>query len=336
MPAKLQNAITDVPGIRVGHAQDETALTGCTVILCENGAVGGVDQRGGAPGTRETDALHPIHLVSEVHAVILAGGSAFGLDAASGVVRYLEERGVGFDVRVARVPIVPAAILFDLSIGRSDVRPNAEMGYQACLNATADPPAEGNVGAGTGATVGKILGMGQAMKSGVGTASVKIGSQVIVGAIAAVNAFGDVIDPENGKIVAGARAIQKGPLKVGSGEYFADTMQVMRTLVGRTILGFASRGHTVIGVVATNARLNKEQANKVAQMAQDGIARTIRPAHTMLDGDTVFALATGERRADVNIIGAFAAEVLAQAILRAVRAAKPAAGLPSASQPYIP
>jgi L-aminopeptidase/D-esterase-like protein len=336
MPAKLQNAITDVPGIRVGHAQDETALTGCTVILCENGAVGGVDQRGGAPGTRETDALHPIHLVSEVHAVILAGGSAFGLDAASGVVRYLEERGVGFDVRVARVPIVPAAILFDLSIGRSDVRPNAEMGYQACLNATAEPPAEGNVGAGTGATVGKILGMGQAMKSGAGTASVKIGSQVIVGAIAAVNAFGDVIDPENGKIVAGARAIQKGPLKVGSGEYFADTMQVMRTLVGRTILGFASRGHTVIGVVATNARLNKEQANKVAQMAQDGIARTIRPAHTMLDGDTVFALATGERRADVNIIGAFAAEVLAQAILRAVRAAKPAAGLPSASQPYIP
>ena len=336
MPAKLQNAITDVPGIRVGHAQDETALTGCTVILCENGAVGGVDQRGGAPGTRETDALHPIHLVSEVHAVILAGGSAFGLDAASGVVRYLEERGVGFDVRVARVPIVPAAILFDLSIGRSDVRPNAEMGYQACLNATADPPAEGNVGAGTGATVGKILGMGQAMKSGVGTASIKIGSQVIVGAIAAVNAFGDVIDPENGKIIAGARAIQKGPLKVGSGEYFADTMQVMRTLVGRTILGFASRGHTVIGVVATNARLNKEQANKVAQMAQDGIARTIRPAHTMLDGDTVFALATGERRADVNIIGAFAAEVLAQAILRAVRAAKPAAGLPSASQPYIP
>lgn len=336
MPAKLHNAITDVPGIRVGHAQDETALTGCTVILCEKGAVGGVDQRGGAPGTRETDALHPIHLVSEVHAVILAGGSAFGLDAASGVVRYLEERGVGFDVRVARVPIVPAAILFDLAIGRSDVRPNAEMGYQACLNATADPPAEGNVGAGTGATVGKILGMGQAMKSGVGTASLYIGNQVMVGAIAAVNAFGDVIDPENGKIVAGARAIQKGPLKIGSGEYFADTMQVMRTLVGRTILSFASRGHTVIGVVATNARLNKEQANKVAQMAQDGIARTIRPAHTMLDGDTVFALATGERRADVNIVGAFAAEVLAQAILRAARAAKPAAGLPSANQPYIP
>ncbi len=334
MPIQLHNAITDIPGIRVGHAQDEIALTGCTVILCEGGAVGGVDQRGGAPGTRETDALHPMHLVDKVHAVVLAGGSAFGLDAATGVVRYLEEKGVGFDVRVTRVPIVPAAILFDLGIGRADIRPNAEMGYQACLNATADPPAEGNVGAGTGATVGKILGMGQAMKSGIGTASMKIGGQVIVGAIVAVNAFGDVIDPENGKIVAGARAFQKGPLKIGGGEYFADTLQVMRTLVGRTILGFSSREHTVIGVVATNARLNKEQTNKVAQMAQDGIARTIRPAHTMLDGDTIFALATGEHKADVNIVGAFAAEVFAQAILRAVRTAKPVVGLPCASQPY--
>lgn len=334
MPSPLRNTITDVPGIRVGHAQDETALTGCTVVLCETGAVGGVDQRGGAPGTRETDALHPVHLVSEVHAIVLAGGSAFGLDAASGVVRYLEERGVGFDVRVARVPIVPAAILFDLGIGRSDVRPDAEMGYRACLNASAEPVAEGNVGAGCGATVGKILGMKQAMKSGIGSASMAIGSRVIIGALAAVNAFGDVVDPQNGKILAGARAIQKGPLKIGSAEYFADTLQVMKTLVGRTILGFASRGHTVIGVVATNARLTKEQANKVAQMAQDGIARTIRPAHTMLDGDTIFALATGEHKADVNIVGAFAAEVFAQAILRAVRAAKPAGGLPSLSQPY--
>lgn len=331
MSARLHNAITDIPGIRVGHAQNEEAFTGCTVVLCEEGAVGGVDQRGGAPGTRETDALHPMHLVNVVHAVVLAGGSAFGLDAATGVVRYLEEKGVGFDVRVARVPIVPAAILFDLGIGRSDIRPDAAMGYQACLNASSDPPAEGNIGAGMGATVGKIFGMASAMKSGIGTASLEIGRGVVVGAIAAVNVFGDVVDPATGKIIAGARRIEKGPLKLGVGPYFADTLQVMRTLVGRTVLGFASRENTVIGVVATNARLDKEQINKVAQMAQDGLARTIRPAHTMLDGDTIFALATGSRKADVNIVGAYAAEAFAQAILRAVLTAQPAAGLPSAS-----
>jgi len=329
---RLHNAITDIPGLRVGHAQDEDALTGCTVVLYEGGAVGGVDQRGGAPGTRETDAMHPLHLVNVVHAVVLAGGSAFGLDAASGAVRYLEERGVGFDVRVARVPIVPAAILFDLGVGRADVRPDPAMGYQACLNASPDPPAEGNVGAGTGATVGKILGMGQAMKGGIGTASLEIGGGVIVGAIAAVNVFGDVIDPSTGHIVAGARALRKGRLKIGQGPYFADTLQVMHSLVGRTILGFATREHTVIGVVATNAKLNKEQINKVAQMAHDGLARAVRPAHTMLDGDTIFAFATGGHDADVNIVGAFAAEVFAQAILRAVRAARPVAGLPSAAE----
>ena len=332
MPKKLNNAITDIPGIQVGHAQDEQALTGCTVVLCEGGAIGGVDQRGGAPGTRETDAMHPMHLVNEVHAVVLAGGSAFGLDAASGVVRYLEERGVGFDVRVARVPIVPAAILFDLGIGRSDVRPDAEMGYQACLNASADPPAEGNIGAGTGATVGKILGLAGAMKSGIGTASLEIGSGVKVGAIAAVNVFGDVIDPETGQIIAGARVVQKGPVKIGKGPYFADTLSVMESLIGRTVLGFISRENTAIGIVATNAKLNKEQINKVAQMAQDGLARTVCPAHTMLDGDTIFALATGEKKADVNIVGAFAAEVFAQAVLRAVRTAAPAAGLPCAAE----
>jgi L-aminopeptidase/D-esterase-like protein len=326
---KLKNAITDVPGIRVGHAQDDAALTGCTVVLCEQGAVGGVDQRGGAPGTRETDALHTMHLVEKVHALVLAGGSAFGLDAATGVVRYLEERGVGFDVRVARVPIVPAAILFDLNLGRADVRPDAAMGYQTCLNASSDPPAEGNVGAGTGATVGKILGMGQAMKGGIGTASLDIGRGVLVGAIAAVNVFGDIVDPSTGQIIAGARSMPVGPARLGAGEYFADTLHVMRSLVGRTVLGFASRGHTVIGVVATNARMNKEQVNKVAQMAQDGLARAVRPSHTMLDGDTIFAIATGQRKADVNIVGAFAAEVFAQAIVRAVRAARSAGGLPS-------
>jgi L-aminopeptidase/D-esterase-like protein len=321
-----------VPGVRVGHAQNDEALTGVTVVLCEDGAVGGVDQRGGAPGTRETDALHPLHLVERVHAVVLAGGSAFGLDAASGVVRYLEERGVGFDVRVARVPIVPAAILFDLGIGRADIRPDAAMGYQACLNATSDWPAEGNVGAGLGCTVGKILGIGQAMKSGLGAARIEIGGGVVVGAIVAVNAFGDVIDPSSGQIVAGARALQKGPLRVGAGAYFADTLQVMKSLVGRTVLGFASRENTVIGVVATNARLNKEQVNKVAQMAQDGLARAVRPAHTMLDGDTIFALSTGNRKADVNVVGAYAAEAFAQAIVRAVRMARPLANLPAASE----
>ncbi|OGO49564.1 MAG: peptidase S58 [Chloroflexi bacterium RBG_16_64_43] len=326
----LSNAITDIEGVRVGHAHDDVALTGCTVILCEGGAVGGVDQRGGAPGTRETDALHPVHLVERVHGVMLAGGSAFGLDAATGAVRYLEERGVGFDVRVARVPIVPAAILFDLGLGRADVRPDAAMGYRACEAASDRRPAEGNAGAGMGATVGKIFGMGQAMKSGIGTASMEIGGGIRVGAIVAVNAFGDVVDPRNGAIVAGARSKQLGPLRLGAPGFFADTLEVMRTLAGRTILGFASRGNTVIGVVATNARLNKEHATKLAQMGQNGVARTIRPAHTMLDGDTMFALALGEKEADVNIVGAFAAEVVAEAVLNAVRSAKPVAGLPAA------
>ena len=328
----LNNAITDIPGIQVGHAQNEQALTGCTVVLCENGAIGGVDQRGGAPGTRETDAMHPMHLVNQVHAVVLAGGSAFGLDAATGAVRYLEERGVGFEVGVARVPIVPAAILFDLGIGSAEVRPDAEMGYQACLNASADPPREGNIGAGTGATVGKILGLPGAMKSGIGTASLEIGSGILVGAIVAVNVFGDVIDPQTGQIIAGARLVRKGTEKIGKGPYFADTMYIMEELVGDTILGFMSRGNTAIGIVATNAEFSKEQINKVAQMAQDGLARTVKPAHTMLDGDTIFALATGEKQADVNIVGAFAAEVFAQAVVRAVMMAEPAAGLPCAAE----
>lgn len=326
---------TSIPGIRIGHAQNETALTGCTVILCEQGAVGGVDQRGGAPGTRETDALKPVHLVDVVHAVVLAGGSAFGLDAASGVVRYLEERGIGFNTGIVKVPIVPAAILFDLNIGDAKVRPDAQMGYEACLNATSEPPAEGNVGAGCGATVGKILGINQATKSGIGCAGQELGSGLIVSAVAAVNAFGDVVNPENGKIIAGARSIKKGLIHIGTGEPFANTMEVMKSLVGKTILSFASRGHTVIGCVMTNARLSKEQATKVAQMAHDGIARAIRPAHTMLDGDTIFALSCGNKRADVNIIGAYAAEVFAQAILRAVQQAQPAGGLPSANQLLI-
>lgn len=326
-----EGAITDVEGITVGHAQDKEALTGCTVILCEEGAIAGVDQRGGAPGTREIDALRPLHLVNKAHAVVLAGGSAYGLDAASGVMRYLEEKGVGFDTGVAKVPIVPAAILFDLGLGNPNIRPNAEMGYQACLSASSQHPLEGNAGAGTGASVGKILGMSQAMKAGIGTASTNIGGGVIVGAIIAINALGDVINPDTNTIIAGARTKQIGPIKLGKENLFADTMNVLKSLVGRTALGFASRGNTVIGVVATNAKLTKEEATKVAQMAQNGLARTIRPANTMLDGDTIFCLATGRKRADVNIVGAFAADAVAKAILRAVLLAEPAGGLPSVS-----
>ena len=320
------NAITDVPGIEVGQAQNEGALTGCTVILCRKGAVGGVDVRGGAPGTRETDLLNPLNLVQKVHAVVLAGGSAFGLDASSGVMRYLEEQKIGFNAGVARVPIVPSAILFDLGVGRSDVRPDAEMGYHAAVSASANPPLEGNVGAGTGACVGKIRGLGNAMKTGIGTASIDIGGGVIVGAMVAVNAFGDVVDPASGEIIAGARKSKKA--LPGDPNYFADTMKTMKSLYGRTVMRFVGQANTVIGVVATNAKLDKAQANKVAQMAHNGLARTIRPAHSMMDGDTLFALATGKRTADVSTVGAYAAEAVAQAIVRAARMAVSAGGLP--------
>ncbi len=325
---KLNNTITDVYGIEVGHAQNEEALTGCTVILCKKGAVAGVDVRGGAPGTRETDLLNPVNLVEKVHAIVLAGGSAYGLEAASGVMRYLEEKKIGFNVGVARVPIVPSAILFDLGLGRADLRPDSAMGALAAASAVSTPPAEGNVGAGTGASVGKMFGMSLAMKSGLGTTSMDIGGGVIVGAIVAVNAWGDVTSPDTGEIVAGLRSGKVGPLRIGKGSQFADTLAMMKTPIGRGVLGLASRGNTIIGVVATNAKLTKAQATKVAQMAHDGFARTIRPAHTMLDGDTIFALSTGTKKADVSAIGAFAAEVMAQAILRAVKMAKPAGGLP--------
>jgi L-aminopeptidase/D-esterase-like protein len=285
--------------------------------------------QGGAPGTRETDLLNPINLVSKVHAVVLAGGSAFGLDAASGVMKYLAERKIGYGVYGQRVPIVPAAILYDLGLGKSTRYPDIEMGYAAVSAANNGPVAEGNVGAGTGAAVGKIFGMGGAMKSGLGTASLEIGGGVIVGAIVAVNAFGDVLDPSTGQIIAGARPTQLGPLKLGGTGPFADTLEVMKSFTGRTILNLASGSNTGIAVVATNARFDKAQATKVAQMAQDGLARTIRPAHSMLDGDTVFALATGQKKADVSTVGAYAAEALSQAIVRAVMAAKPAGGLPS-------
>ncbi|MBN1976042.1 MAG: P1 family peptidase [Anaerolineae bacterium] len=320
MAQSAHKGITAIPGIRVGHATDLEGLTGCTVVLCEKGAVGGVDQRGGAPGTRETDLLRPLHLVQDVHAVLLAGGSAYGLAAADGVMRYLEERGVGFNARVAKVPIVPAAILFDLDIGDPKARPDAGSGYAACRAAIDTPVAEGNVGAGTGATAGKILGPGRAMKTGLGSAAVELGGGLVVGTLVVANPLGDVVDPRTGEILAGARSL--------TSDEPADTLAVMRSLVGKAALKFAS-SNTVIGVVATNARLNKEQTNKVAQMAQDGVARAVRPAHTLFDGDTLFALSTGNKRADVNLVGAYAAEVVAEAVARAARAAAGVGGLPA-------
>ena len=313
--------LTSIPGFKVGHAQDMDALTGCTVILCPPNTVGGVDQRGGAPGTRETDLLHPMHLVNQVTAILLTGGSAFGLDAAAGVMRYCEENKMGFDANYATVPIVPAAVLFDLGIGDPNIRPDAEMGYQACLNASGDPPAEGNVGAGTGATVGKVLSPKMSTKSGIGTAVVDLGGGGKVAAIVAVNAFGDVVDPESGEIIAGARGI-KG---------YADTLKVMKSFVGRKVMGFSTGpDNTVIGVVATNVKLNKEQITRVAQMAHNGLARTIRPAFTLLDGDTVFALSSGEVEMDLNIVGAYAAIAYQEAILSAVNSAEKAGGIPAA------
>jgi L-aminopeptidase/D-esterase-like protein len=328
--AKLNNSLTDVDGIKVGHAQDEKALTGCTVVICEKGAVAGVDQRGGAPGTRETDLLRPMHLVEKIHAVVLSGGSAFGLDAACGVMRYLEEKKIGFNAGNIRVPIVSAAIIFDLALGNAKIRPDADMGYQACMNASTEAPKQGNAGAGMGASVGGILGKGQAMKSGIGTASIDLGGGVIVAAIVVVNAFGDVIDPNTNQIVAGTRSMVKGPIKVGSDRVFANTLEIMKSFMGKTAMSFAMKQNSIIGVVSTNASLNKEQANKVAQMAHNGIAMTIRPAHSMLDGDTIFCMATGKHKADVSLIGAYAAEMVAQSILNAVMNAKPTANLPSA------
>jgi len=323
---KSKDSITGVSGIEVGHAQDDSALTGCTVILCRKGAVAGVDVRGSAPGTRETDLLNPINLVEKVHAIVLAGGSAFGLDAASGVMRYLEEQKIGFNTGVAKVPIVPAAILYDLNLGDKNIRPDAEMGYQACVNASKDRVAEGNVGAGSGASVGKLFGNALAMKSGLGSASIDIGNGIVVGAIVAVNAWGDVI--EDGKIIAGLRSGKVGPIRVSGKEYFADTLKMMRTFAGRNVMRLATKSNTVIGAVVTNAALTKVEATKVAQMAHDGLARRIRPAHTMLDGDTIFALSTGNKKSDVTTVGAFAAEAMAQAILRAAKMAAPAGGLP--------
>jgi L-aminopeptidase/D-esterase-like protein len=305
-------SLTDVAGLRVGHCTDTRRPTGCTVVLTLDGAVAGVDVRGAAPGTRETELLSPLNAVERVHAILLAGGSAFGLDAAGGVMRWLDERGHGVEVGPARVPIVPAAILFDLWIGDPSIRPDATAGYAACEAASAQAVVEGSVGAGAGASVGKLFGIGRAMRGGIGTASVRVDG-VTVGALVAVNAIGDVIDPASGRVVAGARTADGGAL--------LGTMAALRR--GELPASLPIGGATTIGVVATDAVLTKAQANKMAQMAHDGLARTINPVHTMTDGDTLFALATAAsgRAAHVTLLGALAAEVTATAVLRAVRSA---------------
>ncbi|MBV9294427.1 MAG: P1 family peptidase [Acidobacteriaceae bacterium] len=310
--AELGNhgCITDVGGIRVGHFTDSRRPTGCTVVIFDKPAVAGVDVRGSAPGTRETDLLRPVNTVQQVNAILLTGGSAFGLDAATGVMRYLEEHGMGFPVGVGVVPIVPAAVLFDLSIGDPKIRPDARSGYAACEAASSSNVREGSFGAGAGATVGKLFGMTHAMKGGIGTASIKIGdSGLMVGAIVAVNAMGDIIDRIAGTILAGARS--------PDGQGFVNSMnQIMQGNLGVSPIG----ENSTIGLVATNASLNKTEMTKVAQMAHDGLARAINPVHTAFDGDTIFAAATGasSRKADHTMIGAIAAEVMARAVNRAV------------------
>ena len=320
MAKTWHNAITDVPGIRVGHATNQEAMTGCTVVLCPpQGAVGGVDQRGGAPGTRETDLLRPMHLVQRIHAVLLSGGSAFGLDAASGVVRWLEKRGIGYDTGVARVPIVPGAVIFDLNLGRADVRPDATMGYAACDAATDGPVTEGSVGIGTGCKVGAVFGAARSTKAGVGTASIDLGGGLVVGAIVAVNAFGDVRDPSTGKILAGARIANDSMA-------FADTRELMRRGVPRPASAFQS---TTIGVIVTNAKLDKQGASLVAKMASLGMLKTVSPGHTLYDGDIVFSLSSGQIEVDYQTVGLMAEEVLAQAIVRGITKAEAVKGIPS-------
>ncbi len=374
---------SDIPGLLVGHASDPEALTGCTVVLTPEGAVGGVDVRGSAPGTRETDLLDPVNLVDRVHAVLLAGGSAFGLDAAAGVVRWLEERGYGFETGAARVPIVPAAVLYDLTLGRADRRPDAAMGYAACENAFGEqhpaagssrgdegtrprrPVAEGNVGAGTGASAGKLLGPALATKTGIGAACLSGPGGLLVGALIAVNAFGDVRDPDSGAILAGTRSPSGvwldtasaltgrpagaapwsgsglgadsgpglgSPSGPGSGSPSGPSSGSPSGPSSGPPSGLGQ--NTTIGVVATNAALGKAQCRKVAQMAHDGLARTVSPVHTMFDGDTLFALSCGEAAAaqvtaDVSVVGTLAAGAVAAAVVRAALTACAAGGLPA-------
>ncbi|GGC88304.1 peptidase [Thalassobacillus devorans] len=310
--------IFSLKGFRIGHADDKTAATGCSVVLCERGAVGGVDVRGGAPGTRETDLLRPENLVESVHAVFLAGGSAYGLAAGSGVMAFLEEKDIGFDTGVGKVPIVPGAILFDLHVGDHSSRPDLQMGYEACKHAyQTQGIREGNAGAGTGASIGKILGSDHAMKSGLGSYALQA-ADVQIGAMVAVNSFGDIVSPQDGKLMAGV--------------YDKECLTLLSTeniLLEQIMSGKADRfsGNTSIGVIMTNAKLSKSQANKIAAIAHDGFARTMRPSHTLVDGDTIFVLSTGEVEADLNTIGMLAAKVVERAVIRGVTKAETAYGM---------
>jgi L-aminopeptidase/D-esterase-like protein len=314
------DSITDVPGIKVGHWTDAEAITGCSVVLCEAGAVGGVDVRGGAPGTRETDLLRPGNTVNEVHAVVLSGGSTFGLESLTGVQRWCEERGIGITFASRKIPIVVGAILFDLGIGDGERRPDAKAGYAATDAATTAPVEQGSVGAGTGATVAKLLGRDRSLKGGIGTASEELAGGIIVGALVAVNAVGEVVDSRDGSVVAGPR---------GDDRDFLSSIEALRSGQRR-----GQPQNTTIGVVATNARLTKEQANRLASIGHDGFARAIRPVHTMSDGDTLFTLATGEQELGQGgqlALEAFAPVVVERAIVKAVLAATSLGGVPSVS-----
>jgi L-aminopeptidase/D-esterase-like protein len=316
---KRLNAITDVLGIMVGHASDFKALTGCTVILCEEGAVGAVDIRGTAAGTRQIDALTHLHLVDKIHAILLAGGSAFGLDATGGVMTYLEEKGKGFDVIKTKIPIVPTAVIFDFGMGDFHVRPDHKMGYQACLNASKKVE-EGSVGAGTGATVGKLFGIERAMKGGVGTSSIRGPKGLMVGALVVVNAFGDVLDPDSKQLLVGARKSKKS-------FELSDSSKWMKRGVTRKQFGAinppdSTAFNTTLGVIATNANFTKKELHQVAQIAHLGLAKIISPLHTTFDGDLIFAISLGKRKADVNTIGLLGEVALMESVKRAVTKAK--------------
>ena len=313
--------LCDVPDVLVGHATDPEALTGCTAVLFEDpeGAVVGVDVRGSSPGTRETDRLGPHGTVRKTHALLLTGGSAFGLAAAEGVVSYLEDSGIGLDIGVTRIPLVSAAVLFDLLVGDPNVRPDHQMGYEAAASAKSGDFAQGSVGAGTGATVGKVLGMERAMKGGIGSVSVRLDGDLVVAALAAVNAFGDIRDPRTGRVIAGPRQ-DDGTL--------GDTVDLLPQAASR----LRWTENTTLGIVATNARLTKSGANKVAQMAHDGFARAIEPVHTTVDGDVAFAFSAGDVDAETDVVGAWGARAMQEAILRAVRTAEGVPGIPSLSE----
>ncbi len=304
------SSICDVPGIRVGHSQNTSAKTGCTVILPEKESVAGIDIRGSAPGTRETEVLQPVRLINHIHGILLTGGSAFGLNAAAGVQRYLESIEMGYDVGVAKIPIVPAAVIFDLAVGDASVRPDEKMGYDACINASHREFREGLIGAGCGATVGKIRGQAYASAGGIGTCSHSFSNGVVIGVLTVVNPLGEVIDPETNAILAGA--------KTNDGTDYVESLKLMEQMSDPN---FPS-ANTTLSVVATNAEFNKEDCIKIAQMAQDGFARTIRPAHTLYDGDIVFAMSCGEKQLDINLAGAMACELVAESIVRAVHASQ--------------